>query len=319
MQSVFLKIPARLVALAAALLLAMLPASALGQSVTDPTSAEFDPSADHNGTMADGAPLVTRYELQFYLAGAGAPFQTGSLGKPAIGGNGRIRVTLASVFAALPSPGIVYESRVAAVGPGGTSTSDVSNSFIFAAAPSCTFAVVPASQTIAQTGGSGSESVTAGAGCPWMATSDAAWLTVTGGENGSGTGTVSFAVAANPSTSARGATLTVAGRAIAFSQAGVACTVSIAPANVSITGSGGSGASSVTSPAGCGWTAASGAAWVTITSGATGSGNGVVNYAVAANTGPARTAALAIGGQTATVSQSENLPAAPGGFRVVRP
>jgi hypothetical protein len=318
MQTVLLKIRTCVVPLATGLLLAMTAAApALGQSVTDPTAAEFEPSTDHNASAPDGTAIVARYELQFYMVGAAEPFQTGSLGKPAVGAGGWIRVTLASVFAALPTPGIIYESRVAAVGPGGTATSAVSNSFTFSAP--CTFSVVPANQSIAQAGGSGTESVTAGSGCGWTAASNASWLTITSGQNGSGPGTVGFTVAVNTSNSSRSAKLTVAGRDIPFTQSGVSCTVGVSPTSQSIAASGGTGSSSVTSPTGCGWTATSDASWVTITSGATGTGTGTVSYLVAANSGLRRTGTLTVGGQTATIVQSENLPGSPGGFRIVRP
>src|SRR5205085_2296676 len=55
---------------------------------------------------------------------------------------------------------------------------------------------------------------------------------------------------------------------------------------------------------GCAWTASSGASWVTITSGASGSGNGTVGYSVAANTGAARSATLTIATKTFTVNQA---------------
>ena len=55
---------------------------------------------------------------------------------------------------------------------------------------------------------------------------------------------------------------------------------------------------------GCTWTATSNAAWLTITSGSSGNGNGNIVFTIAANTGPARTGTLTIGGQTFTVSQA---------------
>src|SRR5581483_3558375 len=61
---------------------------------------------------------------------------------------------------------------------------------------------------------------------------------------------------------------------------------------------------SVTAGAGCNWTASESAAWISITSGASGSGNGTVNYSVTANTGPARSATITIAGQTFTVNQA---------------
>jgi hypothetical protein len=56
---------------------------------------------------------------------------------------------------------------------------------------------------------------------------------------------------------------------------------------------------------GCSWTATSGATWLSIASGATGSGNGTVVFSAAAEeTGTPRTGTLLIAGQTFTVSQS---------------
>ena len=115
-----------------------------GAQVVNPTSLEFAPSVDHNATASDGTPIVSRYDLGFYLQGAGSPFQTSSLGKPAPAGDGLVHVNLSTVT--LPSPGIVYESRVVAVGPGGSGTSTASNTFMFAVP--CTYAVSPLSRSL---------------------------------------------------------------------------------------------------------------------------------------------------------------------------
>lgn len=85
---------------------------------------------------------------------------------------------------------------------------------------------------------------------------------------------------------------------------GGACTYSISPASQSFGAAGGTGSVGVTAGAGCNWTAASNDAWITITGGASGTGNGTVNYSVAPNTGSARTGTMTIAGQTFTVSQS---------------
>jgi all-beta uncharacterized protein len=68
--------------------------------------------------------------------------------------------------------------------------------------------------------------------------------------------------------------------------------------------SGGSASISV-SPRGtnCAWTAVSNAAFLTITQGASGTGEGTVVFAVAANTGPERTATLTITGTAIIITQ----------------
>jgi hypothetical protein len=61
----------------------------------------------------------------------------------------------------------------------------------------------------------------------------------------------------------------------------------------------------VTTSAGCNWTAASNNSFITITSGASGSGGGTVNYSVAANTGSlSRNGSMTIAGLNFSVSQA---------------
>jgi M6 family metalloprotease-like protein len=82
------------------------------------------------------------------------------------------------------------------------------------------------------------------------------------------------------------------------------CTYSISPQSQSFSSAGGTATVSVTAGSGCSWTASSSAGWITVTSGASGSGNGTVGYSVQANAGVARSGTLAIGDQTFTVSQA---------------
>ena len=82
------------------------------------------------------------------------------------------------------------------------------------------------------------------------------------------------------------------------------CSYSISPTNASFSASVGTGSVSITTQAGCPWTASSGAAWMTITSGSSGNGNGTVNYSITSNTGGSRTSVSTIAGRTFTVTQS---------------
>ena len=130
-------------------------------------------------TLANGAAAVTRYDLEFYNPGAASPFQVNSLGKPNPAADGLIRVLLSTVLPSLPSTGIVYESTVSAVGPGGTGRSARSNTFIFTAP--CSYSIAPTSQALGAGGGAGNATVTAGSGCGWTAASNAGWISVTSG------------------------------------------------------------------------------------------------------------------------------------------
>jgi len=83
----------------------------------------------------------------------------------------------------------------------------------------------------------------------------------------------------------------------------------ISPTNKPFTSSGGTGTVTVTSSSGCPWTAVSNDSWVMVTSGASGAGNGMVGYSVAANISlNARTGTITIAGQTFTVNQAAYSP-----------
>jgi len=110
-------------------LLALLTAAigtAAAQTVINPTLVEFDPSADH-ARVFEGLPLVDKYTLEIYLAGAAAPITTADLGKPTPEQDGKIRAT-PTVFATVPIAQRL-EARVLVSGSGGQSRSGVSNPF----------------------------------------------------------------------------------------------------------------------------------------------------------------------------------------------
>ncbi|MCP4658216.1 MAG: DUF11 domain-containing protein [bacterium] len=170
--------------------------------------------------------------------------------------------------------------------------------------PPCSYSIDPASAPHSAAGGSGSVGVTAPPCCPWTAVSNDAWITVTSGANGSGNGngSVGYSVAANTGP-ARSGTITIAGHTFTVEQAS-GCTYSIDPTSADYPVAGGSGSVNVTAAAVCPWTAVSNDAWITVTSGASGSGNGSVGYSVAANSGPARNGTVTIAEQTFTVNQA---------------
>ena len=174
-------------------------------------------------------------------------------------------------------------------------------------APTCTVTVNPTSQSVPAAGATAiSVTVTAPGGCPRPATSNAAWITIASGATGTGSGTVVLNVAANTG-GARTGSVTIGGQTFTVNQAGVAqtCTVTINPTNQSVPATGATGINiTVTAPAGCARPATSNATWITVTGGATGSGNGSVTLNVVANTGGARTGTVTIGGQIFTVNQA---------------
>jgi len=167
----------------------------------------------------------------------------------------------------------------------------------------CAYVVSPSAIAAGTGGGPFTVTVTTSAGCPWTASSNQPWITIASDASSNGAGTVSFNVA-SATGPPRSGTLTVAGQTVTVTQ-GDACTFGISPESQSVAPSGGSGAVSVTAPAGCGWNASSNASWISITSGGSGSGNGTVNFTVTSTNGPVRSGTLTIAGRTFTVNQGQ--------------
>ena len=92
---------------------------------------------------------------------------------------------------------------------------------------------------------------------------------------------------------------------------GTTCVTSLIPSTQAFTATGGPGSFNVTAPGGCNWTAVSNDSFITITSGSSGSGNGTVNFSVASNIGPERSASIVVGGQVFTVTQNPGGSCAP--------
>jgi hypothetical protein len=166
----------------------------------------------------------------------------------------------------------------------------------------CTVSIAPSSVRIGPQGGAGSIQVDAAAGCLWTATTDASWIRVSSAATGSGAGRVEFSVASNQGEERTG-TLTIAGRPVTVSQQ-EGCSFAVDRDRHAFTAAGGSGVAGVTAAPGCAWSATSGNAWITITGPNSGSGTGQVQFAVSANSGPAREGTLMIRGTRLTIAQA---------------
>jgi Viral BACON domain len=150
----------------------------------------------------------------------------------------------------------------------------------------CTYSINPTEQKFGFAGGNGTVAVTAGSGCAWKAQSTSSWwLSVTAGSSGFGNGTVTYSVSYNTSSSPRTAHLLVGNKYFTVTQEAYGCTYSISPTAQSVPAVGGSGIVNVTASSGCSWTAQSNANWISLNSGASGSGSGQVAYSVSVNSG----------------------------------
>lgn len=97
--------------------------------------------------------------------------------------------------------------------------SGYSNQVSYAPA-ACQYTLSPTSQSIAASGGSASTGISTQTGCSWTAASNVSWLTIPSTSSGTGSGTVSYSVAANSATTSRTGTITIGGQTFTVNQAG---------------------------------------------------------------------------------------------------
>lgn len=146
------------------------------------------------------------------------------------------------------------------------------------------------------TGGNGTVQVTSP--CLWTASSNATWISITGGGSADRDGTLAYSVQANTQAQPRSGTIRIGNQTFTVNQTGTGCAVALTPTNATIAATGGNGAILVSS--GCTWTATPNEPWISITPAAS-----IVNYVVASNTGGnPRTGSIAIGDQLFTITQA---------------
>ena len=83
--------------------------------------------------------------------------------------------------------------------------------------PACTYAVSTTNFSMAGQGGTATIAVNTGTSCAWTVTSSASFVNITSANSQTGSGTVTFVVAANTG-NVRNASLTVAGQTVAITQ-----------------------------------------------------------------------------------------------------
>ena len=76
----------------------------------------------------------------------------------------------------------------------------------------CVYSIWPVTRYFPSQGGTGTITVTAGVSCPWTASSDESWITITSGASGTGNGTASYTVDQYTGTGIRTGTISVAGQ-----------------------------------------------------------------------------------------------------------
>jgi len=151
-------------------------------------------------------------------------------------------------------------------------------------------------------GGTGRLNITINRECTWSARAEVDWIAISPA-SGQGDAQVAYSVAANPLAASRTGVIVVNDQRAELRQA-AACLYTLSPRQQTAQASGERLTVTVSTAAGCAWTAVSQSSWISVESGANGSGNGTVSLRVAPNTGAGRTGTVSIAGQPHTVSQS---------------
>jgi hypothetical protein len=173
-------------------------------------------------------------------------------------------------------------------------------------AATCSFALSAASADLTSAGGSITFSISAStAGCVWSSTASSASVSIDPA-TGTAPSQVTIAVASNSGTSSRIFTPSIGGQTFTINQGGINCVVTLSAVTATIGAAGGPGSVGVTLPAGCNYNTVTGPSWISVTSGASGSGpaGGTLLYTVeGTSTTAARSGTVTIGGTALTINQ----------------
>lgn len=288
-----------------------------GASGTGPGSAmvHVDPTS---GPVRTGAVVVAgRTVTVTQSSGCGATVQPASHAAPAGGATGSVTVAASAGCAwnaTASDPWIAITAGAAGSGAGqvhftiATNTGPArSGSLVvggrtvaISQASGCVFSVTPGSVTLGPAAQTGSVSLSTAAACRWSASSQVPWITPPPA-SGSGTAQVSFAVAANNGPP-RSGVLVVEGNPVTVTQTSP-CSWNVSPPFHEMGAEGGGGNVLVIVDGPCVWTASSATSWITMPEGTSGTGNGLVQFTVAASDGRARTGTVKIAGFDYVVTQ----------------
>jgi hypothetical protein len=172
------------------------------------------------------------------------------------------------------------------------------------------FTLNPSSASLTASAQTGSVMLTSSsASASWTSSNSSNWITITNGSSGTGSRSIAYSVTANASASPRTASLTIAGLTFTITQAGPSCSYSLNPTSATVASSAGTYTVKITTTAGCAYTSTSSANWISVTSGASGTGSGTITYTVVPNTAStARDAAIVSGGAVLSILQVAPTP-----------
>jgi hypothetical protein len=170
----------------------------------------------------------------------------------------------------------------------------------------CSYTVSPVNADFGKDAGIGTFTVNAATDCSWTATSNASWLTITSGGQGSGNGSVAYTVARNGDVAERSADISVADRKFTVRQSGDtgSCQYSVTPVDIRPCMPGGSMTATITTQAFCPWTATPNVSWLALPGGPSGSGSGGITITFSDNYDAPREGIIMVRWPTPTAGQN---------------
>jgi hypothetical protein len=174
----------------------------------------------------------------------------------------------------------------------------------------CALEISPSSAAYNKDGGAGSFAVTTPSHCSWLAVSNSPWLTVTSGNPTTGNATINYSVDRNRDLSSRTGTIAVGDRTFTVNQsadtpAPQVCDYSVAPVEFTPCMSAPSTlTATLTTQQGCTWTSTSGASWIHVTGGQSGTGPGIISFTVTENWDAPRRGVVMVRWPTVTAGQN---------------
>ncbi len=182
--------------------------SVSSQSIYQGSSASF--TATISALAGSTAPVTL--SIGGLPSGASATFNPSS-----IAGSGSSTVTINTIGS---TP--IGTSTVTVTGAGSAVTRSANVSLTVTA--TCSYSIDHSQLNFPASGGSDSIAVSAPSGCPWTATSNTSWISLTSGSSGNGNGAVVYSVSANTAAQSQSGTLTVAGQSFSVTEAGTSAT-----------------------------------------------------------------------------------------------
>ena len=156
-----------------------------------------------------------------------------------------------------------------------TGCTSASTSTTAPSATKCAVSATTSSRSFPHTGGAGTIAVTSARECNWTISSDASWL-VLERSSGQGEASLPFRVTANDTPKARRGTLALESTRLELAQDGAPCTFHLDHTRVDVGAGGAVARIGVTAMSDCAWSARALESWISVTSGASASGTGVV-------------------------------------------